>query len=265
MENSRVSALKPGDSWKNTLLIRQSLGNQPLDLVSTYRGRSTHGGASLDQIEVTGTLDFGDMVKAVASRGLKIKVASQDNHGTQWFDSGRGIPVSMENSQHTHLDITASGGGGPARTIDDDDDHGFGCARKITCAFGSNTLLSGGEAEAFGEPMKTYGFDIALKEVTEITDDLADALFQAGCSDGTPASVGGVAWVHFDREASSLEDAIHSAVSQITAAGGIVSKIELDAGSAVALARRILWCRAVTSSLDRDKLSPERARLCQPL
>ena len=83
--------------------------------------------------------------------------------------------------------------------------------------------------------MKIYGFDIVLKGVSEVTDDLADALFAAGCDDGTPASGGGVAWVHFDREASSLEDAIRSAVANVRSAGAAVAKVELDADVAIAL------------------------------
>ena len=83
--------------------------------------------------------------------------------------------------------------------------------------------------------MKTYEFDVVLKDVTEIKDELADALFAAGCNDGTPASCDGKAWVHFDREAPSLEDAIRSAVAQIKAAGSAASRVELNAESAVAL------------------------------
>ena len=81
--------------------------------------------------------------------------------------------------------------------------------------------------------MKTYEFDVLLKDTKEVTDDQADALFAAGCEDGTPASCDGLAWVHFDREAPSLEDAIRSAVAQIQAAGFRASKVELDADSAV--------------------------------
>jgi hypothetical protein len=81
--------------------------------------------------------------------------------------------------------------------------------------------------------MKTYEFDLVLKDVCEVTDTQADALFAAGCDDGTPASCNGTAWVHFDREAPSLEEAIRSAVMQVRAAGLTVSKIELDVTSAV--------------------------------
>ena len=80
--------------------------------------------------------------------------------------------------------------------------------------------------------MKTYEFDVLLKDISEVTDNQADALFAAGCDDATPASCNGIAWVHFDREASSLEEAIRSAVIQVQAAGFTVSKIELDVGSA---------------------------------
>ncbi len=77
--------------------------------------------------------------------------------------------------------------------------------------------------------MKTYEFDFFLKGVPEITDDQADALFAQGCDDGTPVCRDGAAWIHFDRAAPSLEEAIHSAVSQVRAAGFTASKIELDA------------------------------------
>ena len=83
--------------------------------------------------------------------------------------------------------------------------------------------------------MKTYEFDIVLKDVSEVSDDRADELFAAGCDDGTPAACAGVAWIHFDREATSLEEAIFSAVAQVQAAGFPVSKVELDADVAVSL------------------------------
>jgi hypothetical protein len=81
--------------------------------------------------------------------------------------------------------------------------------------------------------MKSYEFDVVLKDVAQITDDQADALFAAGADDGTPASCDGLAWIHFDREAPSLEEAIRSAVAQVRAAGFKVSKVELDVESTV--------------------------------
>jgi hypothetical protein len=82
--------------------------------------------------------------------------------------------------------------------------------------------------------VKTYEFDIILKGTAEVTDEQADVLFAEGCDDGTPACSNGMAWVHFDREAPSLEEAIHSAVTQIRSAGFTVSKVELDVKSKLA-------------------------------
>ncbi len=83
--------------------------------------------------------------------------------------------------------------------------------------------------------MRTYEFDVILKDVSEVTDDQADELFSAGCDDGTPASCEGVAWIHFDRNATSLEEAIATAVQQVQVAGLRVSKVELGVDAAVSL------------------------------
>lgn len=83
--------------------------------------------------------------------------------------------------------------------------------------------------------MKTYQFDVVLKEVAELTDDQADALFAAGCDDGTPAGCNGQAWIHFDREETSIEAAIRSAIAQVQSASFRLAKVELDAHAAVAL------------------------------
>ena len=82
--------------------------------------------------------------------------------------------------------------------------------------------------------MKTYEFDVVLRNVSEVTDDLAEALFQAGCDDATFTSQNGRTWVHFDREAQSLEEAIRSAVANIQAAGLTASIVELDADATTA-------------------------------
>lgn len=84
--------------------------------------------------------------------------------------------------------------------------------------------------------MKTYEFDVFLQGIAEVTDDRADALFAAGCEDGAPAWRDGAAWVHFDREAPSLEEAIRSAVAQVRSAGFTVAKVELDANATCTVA-----------------------------
>ena len=62
-----------------------------------------------------------------------------------------------------------------------------------------------------------------------MTDTAANALYDAGCDDGTPGSSGGVAFVGFDREASDLSCAIRSAVADVRKAGFDIIRIEIEA------------------------------------
>jgi hypothetical protein len=85
--------------------------------------------------------------------------------------------------------------------------------------------------------MKNYEFDVVLRDVAEVADEQADALYEAGCDDGTPVSRDGVAWLHFDRTAPTLEKAIRSAVMQIQSAGMFVVRVEITGEAAAALMR----------------------------
>jgi len=76
--------------------------------------------------------------------------------------------------------------------------------------------------------MKTYEFSLVLT-AAEVTNDDCDALYEAGCDDGTVVTREGVTYVAFDREAESLEDAIRSATTQVRAAGFDVARVEMDA------------------------------------
>lgn len=76
--------------------------------------------------------------------------------------------------------------------------------------------------------MAKYDFTLVLKGSPELTDDLADQLYGAGCDDGTPGSICGVTQIDFHREAGSLEEALRSAISQVSATGCIVERVELD-------------------------------------
>ncbi len=75
--------------------------------------------------------------------------------------------------------------------------------------------------------MKTYEFKIILDGVSELTDDEGDALYEAGCDDGTIVSRDGTAFVRFSRESLSLEDAISTAASDVQKAGFQVAHIEV--------------------------------------
>jgi hypothetical protein len=77
--------------------------------------------------------------------------------------------------------------------------------------------------------MTKYDFTVVLKNSPELTQELADRLFVAGCDDGTPGMCCGTTVVDFHREATSLEAAIRSAVADVNAAGCFVEHVQIDA------------------------------------
>ena len=74
-----------------------------------------------------------------------------------------------------------------------------------------------------------YDFTIVLKNAPELTEELADRLFATGCDDGSPGMCSGVTTIDFHREAASLEDAIRSAVANVSSAGCVAARVEIDA------------------------------------
>ncbi len=62
---------------------------------------------------------------------------------------------------------------------------------------------------------KTHAFTLILSGIRELTPEMADAIFAAGCHDATPSSCNGIVSVDFDREAESLGDAVGSAVVRV--------------------------------------------------
>ncbi len=79
--------------------------------------------------------------------------------------------------------------------------------------------------------MTTYEFTLVLQGSPELTDQVADQLFEAGCDDGTPATRGGVFSIDFHRAARTLVEAIGSAVANVKSAGLTVERIEIEAGA----------------------------------
>lgn len=78
-------------------------------------------------------------------------------------------------------------------------------------------------------PIKTHEFTIILADVDEITVEIADALYEAGCDDSSPSSCEGIVSVHFHREAASLGDAVGSAIGDVERAGFKVASIAVGA------------------------------------
>ncbi|MGH7198981.1 MAG: hypothetical protein ACREJB_00140 [Planctomycetaceae bacterium] len=74
--------------------------------------------------------------------------------------------------------------------------------------------------------MQKYEFQVVLASVDQMTEEVSNALHDAGCDDGTPFSSEGMAAVGFTREADSLEEAIRSAVRNVQKAGYSVARVE---------------------------------------
>jgi hypothetical protein len=81
--------------------------------------------------------------------------------------------------------------------------------------------------------MTTYDFTLILSSPTELTEEFADKLYAAGCDDCTPSSTDSLLSVDFAREANDLESAIRSAVANVSSAGGVVDRVEIDADAPV--------------------------------
>jgi hypothetical protein len=79
--------------------------------------------------------------------------------------------------------------------------------------------------------MNTYEFSLILKGAPELTEELANALFEAGCDDGTPGTCSGTFSIDFHREAISLEAAINSAIKNVRAAQCEVERVEIAAAA----------------------------------
>lgn len=58
--------------------------------------------------------------------------------------------------------------------------------------------------------MAKYEFALILKGQYELTEEIIDELFEAGCDDGTLGVCNGVFSIDFHREGDSLEAAIRS-------------------------------------------------------
>jgi hypothetical protein len=75
---------------------------------------------------------------------------------------------------------------------------------------------------------KTYAFSVVLTAPSLKVED-CDALYEAGCDDGTIVSRDGVTFISFDRKADSLEEAIRAATADVRAAGFDVKRVEMPA------------------------------------
>lgn len=79
--------------------------------------------------------------------------------------------------------------------------------------------------------MSKYEFSLVLKGPLELTEEVAERLFECGCDDGTPGTFNGLFAVDFHREAESLEAAINSAIRNVQDAGQQVEHVQIEANA----------------------------------
>lgn len=76
--------------------------------------------------------------------------------------------------------------------------------------------------------MAKYDFRVIIANHTTATEEMANAIYEAGGDDATVCSRDGAAFAVFTREASSMDEAISSALRQLVAAGYPASQVEID-------------------------------------
>lgn len=77
--------------------------------------------------------------------------------------------------------------------------------------------------------MPEFDFTLIIADKIDFSDDEANALYEAGCDDGTLAGNGSIAYILFTRDADSLVGAIQSAMADVKKAGMKVARVEIDA------------------------------------
>ena len=66
---------------------------------------------------------------------------------------------------------------------------------------------------------KTYAFTLVYNGPSELTQELEDAIFEAGCDDALLGIVAGQMTLDFHRKAPSFQEALTSAIADVGRAG----------------------------------------------
>ncbi len=74
--------------------------------------------------------------------------------------------------------------------------------------------------------MPLFNFTLTLSGVTSQTPGLEDALFAAGCSDALVCFYGTAVYLEFDRDSTSFEQALLSAISDVESAETLNIRVE---------------------------------------
>lgn len=78
--------------------------------------------------------------------------------------------------------------------------------------------------------MRNHHFTLIVEGHDMQGNDVIDSLFESGCDDGTVGRLDGIQYIVFDREATSLHEAVLSAVNDIERVSGLEVVRIADAG-----------------------------------
>jgi hypothetical protein len=107
--------------------------------------------------------------------------------------------------------------------------------------------------------MKEHEFTLVLTSGAELTDQLLNALFEAGCDDAAASLQSGVLRLDFTRSAPSLKDAILSAIRDVRKAkiGADVRRVDVEGLVTQSdIARRICRSRQVVNQYIMGQRGP---------
>ena len=101
---------------------------------------------------------------------------------------------------------------------------------------------------------EVHTFTLLLVNEHELTTELEDALFEAGCDDGMLFSKNQVVYIEFDRDADSLEEAVVSAINDVESAGFQVARVEpSDLVTSAEISRRANRSRQSVAQIIKGK------------
>lgn len=101
---------------------------------------------------------------------------------------------------------------------------------------------------------EVHTFTLLLVNEHELTTELEDALFEAGCDDGMLFSKNQVVYIKFDRDADSLEEAVVSAINDVESAGFQVARVEpSDLVTSAEISRRANRSRQSVAQIIKGK------------
>jgi len=106
---------------------------------------------------------------------------------------------------------------------------------------------------------REHDFTLVLAGIPDLTEDVENALFEAGCGDGTISFRSGRIFVTFSRQAASLKDAVISAIGDVQKANIGADIIRVDPCTLVTqsdIARRIQRSRQMVHQYITGRRGP---------